>query len=83
MTTTLNNQLALTGDEEPDRLISELHAWGINYLMAGSRPIGTAGHMSPVELVKRLAQCEYPRVRDASISLYLLHPDLADTVLEA
>lgn len=83
MTTTLNNQLALRGDEEPDRLISELHAWGINYLMAGSHPISAAGHMSPVELVKRLAQCEYPRVRDASISLYLLHPELADTVLEA
>jgi hypothetical protein len=34
-------------------------------------------------LVKHLAQCEYPRIRDASISLFLLHPELADVALEA
>lgn len=83
MSTTLNNQLDLTRDEEPDRLIGELHAWGIDYLMGEPRPIGTAPRMPAVELVKRLAQCEYPRIRDASISLFLLHPELADDVLEA
>ena len=36
-----------------------------------------------VRLIQRLAQCEYPRVRDASISLFLLHPELAPAVLEA
>ena len=38
---------------------------------------------SAVTLIKRLAQCKYPRVRDASISLFLLHPELAGAVLEA
>ncbi len=83
MSTTLNNQLTLTRDEEPDRLISELHAWGINYLIGSSPPIKTKERIPAVELVKRLAQCQYPRVRDASISLFLLHPELADAVLEA
>lgn len=44
---------------------------------------GTKDRMSAVELVRRLAQCPYPRIRDASISLFLLHPELADAVLEA
>ncbi len=83
MSITLNNQSALTRDEEPDRLINVLHAWGINYLMGGSDSISPVDRMPAVELVKRLAQCEYPRVRDASISLFLLHPELADAVLEA
>jgi len=80
---TLNNQLALTHDEDPDRLISELHAWGIDYLIGGSHSIVLIERMPPVELVKRLAQCKYPRVRDASISLFLLHPELTDAILEA
>jgi len=80
---TLNNQLSLTRDEEPGRLISELHAWGINYLMGESYSIHTKDRMPAIELVKRLAQCKYPRVRDASISFFLLHPELADAVLEA
>jgi hypothetical protein len=80
---TLNNQLALTRDEEPERLISELHAWGINYLAGSSHSIDAKNRLPAVELVKRLAQCQFPRVRDASISLFLLHPDLADAVVEA
>src|SRR5947209_9957447 len=39
--------------------------------------------MLAIDLVKRLAQCQYPRVRDASISLFLLHPELADVILKA
>ncbi len=83
MSITLNNQLALTRDEEPDRLISELHAWGINYLVGSSHSTNAKNRLPVVELVKRLAQCQYPRVRDASISLFLLHPELADAVHEA
>ncbi len=83
MSITLNNQPALTRDEEPDRLISELHAWGINYLVGSSHSTNAKNRLPVVELVKRLAQCEYPRVRDASISLFLLHPELADAVHEA
>lgn len=83
MSITLNNQTALIDDEEPDRLINILRTWGIDYLMAASHINGKTEYISPVELVKRMAQCEYPRVRDASISLFLLHPELVDAIDEA
>jgi len=73
---------------EVDQLIGQLHAWGINYLVgldhtnAASKP--QTQQISPIALIRRLAQCnDYSRVRDASISLFLLHPELADRVLEA
>jgi Nucleotidyltransferase of unknown function (DUF6036) len=83
---TLNNQSVSTQDEDPGRLIKALRSWGIEYLMdsgIAGLPNKTAKRMPATELVKRLAQCKYPRVRDASISLLLLHPELADAVLEA
>ncbi len=86
MSIILNNQSALSRDEEADLLISALHAWGIDYLIASSQHASmkrAASRLAPVELIKRLAQCELPRVRDASISLFLLHPELADAALEA
>lgn len=86
MSITLNNQFALSQDEEADLLISALHAWGIDYLIANTQKATmkrAASRLAPVELIKRLAQCELPRVRDASIALFLLHPELADAVLEA
>jgi hypothetical protein len=83
VSTTLNNQHTLTHDNDPDQLINELHTWGIDYLVDGSHTVNAKEHLSAVELVKRLAQCEYPRVRDACVSLFLLHPELADAILEA
>ncbi len=86
MRDTDNNQPVLTQDEDPGRLINALRSWGINYLMNSgnaSLPKRPTKRMPAAELVKRLAQCKYPRVRDASISLFLLHPELADAVLEA
>jgi hypothetical protein len=83
VSTTLNNQDTLTYDDGPDQLIGELHAWGIHYLVGGSPPVQAKAHLPAVELIKRLAQCEYPRVRDASISLFLLHPELADSIQKA
>ena len=83
---TFNNQSVSTQDEDPGRLIKVLRSWGIEYLMdsgIAGLPNKTAKRMPATELVKRLAQCKYPRVRDASISLLLLHPELADAVLEA
>jgi hypothetical protein len=83
----LNKQPGSSRDEDPDRLINVLRAWGIHYLIQASHPNNssdnTADQMLPVELIRQLAQCEYPRVRDASISLFLLHPELADAALEA
>src|ERR1051326_8487852 len=43
----------------------------------------TARRLGPVELIKRLVECKLPRVRDAIISLFLLHPELADAAFEA
>ena len=83
---TLNNQSVSTQDEDPGRLIKALRSWGIEYLMdsgIAGLPNKTAKRMPATELVKRLAQCKYPRVRDASISLFLLHSELADGIFEA
>jgi hypothetical protein len=82
VSTTLNNQHILPHDN-PDRLIAELHTWGIDYLVGGSHPVKAKVHLPAVELIKHLAECEYPRVRDASISLFLLHPELSDAVFKA
>jgi hypothetical protein len=73
---------------EVDQLISQLRAWGVTYLVGldhGAHPLTLQREqLSPVALIQRLVQCEeYPRVRDASISLFLLHPELADSILEA
>lgn len=73
--------------DEAEQLISILRTWGIGYLVGGDHPISAADmaqdHQTAVTLMRRLAQCESPRVRDASISLFLLHPELAPAVLEA
>jgi hypothetical protein len=73
---------------EVDRLISLLCSWGINYLVGLDHTASPSNlqteQISPIVLIQRLARCdEYPRVRDASISLFLLHPELADSILEA
>jgi hypothetical protein len=73
---------------EVDELISILRAWGINYLVGLDHSSNLSkikrDQQSVVVLIQRLAQCdEFPRVRDASISLFLLHPELADPVLQA
>lgn len=77
-----------TSWDEVDDLISILRAWGINYLVGLEHPVGsprfTADELSAVDLMQRLAQCnDYPRVRDACISLFLLHPELAGAAQQA
>lgn len=73
---------------EVDQLIGLLRAWGVTYLVGLDHNDYLSRlqreQLPPAALVQRLAQCnEYPRVRDASISLFLLHPELADSILEA
>jgi hypothetical protein len=71
-----------------DELIATLQAWGVSYLVGleptvPSTPSAT-DQQSVVAFLQRLAQCdEYPRVRDAIISLLLLHPELAGAVHSA
>jgi len=77
-----------TSSDEVDDLINILRAWGINYLVGlehhADSPRFKADQLSAVDLIQRLAQCnEYPRVRDATISLFLLHPELVDAAQQA
>ena len=79
---------SMTSWYEVDELISMLRAWGIGYLVGREHPADfvspTADQQKAVVLIQRLAQCDdYPRVRDATISLLLLHPELADAVQQA
>ena len=75
-----------TSWEDADTLIRILRTWGIEYLIRleqASSPFQIE-QLSPIELIKRLAQQnENSRIRDASISLFLLHPELTDAILEA
>ena len=77
-----------TSWDEVDDLISILRAWGINYLVGLEHPADsprfTADQPVAVDLIQRLARCnDYPRVRDACISLFLLHPELAGAAQQA
>ena len=74
--------------DEVDQLIGLLHDWGVRYLVGLEQSsTSSQAHMKllqPVELIQRLAQCaEFPRVRDASIALFLLHPELAESITQA
>lgn len=83
---TLGNKSTQSEAEGPELLIDALHSWGIHYLMGGTPSAHTrkaASRLPAFELITRLVKCDYPRVRDASISLFLLHPELADVILEA
>ena len=74
-----------TSSHEVDELITTLRAWGIPYLVGlesdHRASIAGPSMKNPQQVViflQRLAQCnDYPRVRDAIISLLLLHPELA------
>src|SRR5450755_1395464 len=74
--------------DEVDQLIRLLSSWGVTYLVGLTHTDSSAqqekSQLSPIMLIQRLAQCdEFPRVRDASIALFLLHPELADSIIEA
>jgi hypothetical protein len=75
-----------TSWNDADMLIRNLHMWGIDYLV-GLEQASSPSQIEPlstIELIKRLAQQnKNSRIRDASISLFLLHPELTDTILEA
>jgi hypothetical protein len=77
-----------TSWDEVDELITELRSWGVRYLVGLEATAGSRKHkieqQSSILLLQHLAQCDdYPRVRDAIISLMLLHPELASTVQQA
>ncbi len=70
--------------DEIDSLITILQKKGISYLLGnGSSARKDAENGDPAHLIHRLAACGYPLVENASISLFILHPDLAPSVVEA
>src|SRR5579863_6010607 len=86
MSASSNMQRDLAWDEA-EQLISILRVWGIGYLTSEGYPISATDmaqdQQTAVRLIQRLAKCEYPRIRYASISLFLLHPELAPAILAA
>jgi hypothetical protein len=70
--------------DEVDSLISLLYTKGISYLIGdGSSDNTNENNIDPVQLIQRLAACGYPLVENACISLFILHPELAPSVVEA
>lgn len=70
--------------DEVNSLITLLHANGISYLIGDSSSVNEDDDkMEPVHFIQRLAACDYPLVENASISLFILHPELASSAVEA
>jgi hypothetical protein len=68
--------------DEINMLIALLQRQGILYLMGSDAPLHVE-NVEPVRLIQRLAACNYPLVENASISLFILHPDYAPSVVTA
>lgn len=67
--------------DEVNALIRLLHGQGVSYLMGNDPSSGQDKEaIHPVHLLQRLAACNYPLVENATISLFLLHPELASPV---
>ena len=83
-----NRTDAGTGDEGREAaLVAQLRNWGIRYLTgeatteALTEPV--TDQVSSVQFLRELASCQNVRVRDATIALLLLHPELAPTMVDA
>jgi hypothetical protein len=68
--------------DEINMLIALLQRQGISYLMGSDTP-SNVENVEIVHLIQRLAACNYPLVENASISLFILHPDYASSVVTA
>lgn len=72
---------------DTERLIAELRHQGIGYLSGGQDPeLAQSVSYAPLpfdELLRRLAMCPESRVRNAVISLLLLHPERVNDVIQA
>jgi hypothetical protein len=72
--------------DDPDRLVAELRARGVRYLSGGREAeleqAVMEAPLQPAELLCHLAASAEPRVRDATIALLLLHPELAGAVAD-
>ena len=69
---------------EVNSLIDILNAKGILYLWGSDVPTNVDREtVNPEKLLYRLVTCGYPLVESSSISLLILHPDMAPAVAEA
>ncbi len=70
--------------DEEATLIAILRTWGISYLTGGLSALPPsecpADLTSAPSLLLQLVRCQNSRVRDATISLLILHPELAGAV---
>ena len=82
MSVARNRQHTPLSSNNPDKLIGLLRARGIDYLVSTSASKSPVKPVTDIALLKSLVQCPYPRVRDACISLFLLHPDLSRAALQ-
>lgn len=65
-------------------LISILNNKGIHYLIGEGVPLSVEEeNIEAVSLIQRLAACNYPLVESATISLFILHPELAPAAVVA
>lgn len=70
--------------DEVNTLIHILQAKGLSYLIGTTAPVSEKLEtIDDVQLIQRLAACGYPLVEDASISLFILHPELASSIVPA
>lgn len=70
--------------DEITSLIQILRSEGLLYLIGEDvSPIAEDESIDPVQLIQRLAACNYPLVENATISLFILHPEFASAVISA
>lgn len=70
--------------DEVNTLIHILQTRGVSYLLGTALPSSEdVAKIGDVQLIQRLAACSYPLVEDASISLFILHPELAPAIITA
>lgn len=70
--------------DEVTTLIALLQAKGIHYLIGDTPPAEIdAASVDDPQRIQRLAGCRYPLVEHASISLFILHPELASSIIQA
>jgi hypothetical protein len=69
--------------DEVDSLITLLQMNGISYLVGNGACVNEDDKVEPAHLLQRLAACGYPLVENACISLFIVHPELASSAVEA
>lgn len=82
-----NQVLDNAEDAREAALVARLHDWGVRYLTgattADKPALPLTNRASEVAFLCELASCRNVRVRDAMISLLLLHPELVPALLDA